>query len=166
MKKIITLCVCFMCLFGCFAADLVEGFWISYDDKTGEATAGWEIYQKDGVLYGEIRSLADYPSDALAVDCKESYKTFPVEGVVNKMTTCNTPWIWGLKMKESGVWQGGNIIDPADGNMYKCKITFRKADGKKFAEDTLEMRGEIGMGIGRSQYWKRSTKEAAYGLYK
>jgi len=27
--------------------------------------------------------------------------------------------------------------------------------------DTLEMRGEIGMGIGRSQYWLSATEEEA-----
>lgn len=75
------------------------------------------------------------------------------------MTVVGTPWIWGLTQKSAGQWAGGNIIDPADGKVYKCKITFRAADGKKFKEDTLEMRGEIGMGIGRSQFWKRSTPE-------
>lgn len=56
------------------------------------------------------------------------------------------------------------FIDPNDGKMYKCKITFRAKDGKKYVQDTLEMRGEIGLGIGRSQFWVRTTKEDASAL--
>lgn len=142
-----------------FAEDPVEGYWVSINEE-GKLTAGWQIYEKDGVLYGKILAVAGKARDTIATAVKESYKDFPVEGAVNKMTVAGTPWIWGLSKKNTGQWAGGNIVDPADGKMYKCKITFRAADGKKFKEDTLEMRGEIGMGIGRSQFWKRSTPEA------
>src|SRR5574344_1894802 len=156
MKKGIMLLLCVLLFTGlCFAADPVEGFWISYDEKTGKATAGWEIYLKDGVLFGEIRSLAGFSQDAKADKVKSSYKGFPKAGKVNEMTTINTPWIWGLKIEKTGVWSGGNIIDPNDGNLYKCKITYRVKDGKKYMVDTLEMRGEIGLGIGRSQFWQK-----------
>ena len=141
-----------------FAEDPVEGYWVSINEE-GKLTAGWQIYEKDGVLYGKILAVAGKARDTIAAAVKESYKDFPVEGAVNKMTVAGTPWIWGLSKKNTGQWAGGNIVDPADGKMYKCKITFRAADGKKFKEDTLEMRGEIGMGIGRSQFWKRSTPE-------
>ena len=141
-----------------FAADPVEGYWVSIDEE-GKLTAGWQIYEESGVLYGKILAVAGKPRDTVATAVKESYKDFPVQGAVNKMTVVGTPWIWGLSKKGAGQWAGGNIIDPADGKVYKCKITFRAADGKKFKEDTLEMRGEIGMGIGRSQFWKRSTPE-------
>ena len=75
------------------------------------------------------------------------------------MPLIGTPWIWGLTSKSEGQWANGNIIDPADGKVYKCKITFRKADHKKYKPDTLALRGDIGMGIGRSQFWKKSTPE-------
>jgi uncharacterized protein (DUF2147 family) len=74
------------------------------------------------------------------------------------MTVVNTPFIFGLNKEAEGQWAGGNIIDPKDGKMYKCKIALRKADGKKFAKDVLEMRGEIGLGIGESHYWERITE--------
>jgi uncharacterized protein (DUF2147 family) len=69
-----------------------------------------------------------------------------------------TPWIWGLDKKKSGEWAGGNIVDPGKGDIYQCKITFRKADGKKFSKDVLEMRGEVGLGIGRSQFWQKASE--------
>jgi uncharacterized protein (DUF2147 family) len=147
-----------------FAADPVEGFWISVDDKTRKVTAGWEIYVEGGKLYGRICSVAGYPQDAKAEVCKESYKGFPVAGKVNQMTVVGTPWIFGLSLKQAGKWSGGSIIDPNNGDMYQCVITFHAADGKRYKVDTLEMRGEIGLGIGRSQFWKKSTRAEASGL--
>lgn len=164
-KKILVLAVCILVFTAfSFALDDVEGYWISIDDKTGDKTAGWTIYQKNGVLFGEILSAKDVLPGAKADKVKDSYKDFPIAGKVNQMTVTNTPWIWGLTKDKSGSWSGGNIIDPKDGKMYKCKITFRPKDGKKYLQDTLEMRGEIGLGIGRSQFWVRSTKEEAAAL--
>jgi uncharacterized protein (DUF2147 family) len=163
MKKLIFIAFC--ALQGlCFAADPVEGFWVSVDEKTAEITAGWEVYQENGMLYGKILSVKGFPGDAMADACKESYKGFPVSGKVNEMPLAGTPWIWGLTSKKAGEWSGGSIIDPESGSMYKCKMTFRTADGKKYPTDTLEMRGEIGLGIGRSQFWQKSTREQASSL--
>lgn len=148
----------------CFAADPVEGYWLSVDDQTGRVTAGWEIYQEGGKLYGKVLSTAEHGQDVKAVFCRESYRDFPVAGKVNQMTVVGTPWIFGLVREQEGRWSNGNVIDPTDGNIYKCKITYHPADGKKFMTDTLEMRGEIGLGIGRSQYWRKTSREAAMTL--
>ncbi|GAB1484014.1 DUF2147 domain-containing protein [Treponema sp.] len=141
-----------------FAADPVEGLWKSVDEQTGEATAFWKIYEKSGTLYGEILKIVGKSDDTIAENTKESYKGFPVSGTVNKMKVVGTTWIWGLNKKKTGEWAGGNIIDPKKGDMYNCKITYRAADGKKYPTDVLEMRGEIGFGIGRSQYWQKATE--------
>jgi uncharacterized protein (DUF2147 family) len=164
MKKFITAGIILAVTAGVCFADPVEGFWISVDDKTNKATAGWEIYQQGGRLFGRILSIAGFPQEELARACKESYQGFPVPGKVNQMRVVGTSWIFGLAMDKAGQWSGGNVIDPNDGKMYKCKITFRPADGKRYPADTLEMRGEIGLGIGRSQFWRRSTKAEAGGL--
>ena len=148
----------------CFAADPAEGYWISVDEKTGKDTAGWEIFMKDGKLFGRILSLADLPQNVKADQCKDSYKGFPTAGRVSDMTVVGTTWIFGLVPDDRlGQWKGGNIIDPNDGSMYGCKITFHAADGKKFRVDTLEVRGTIGP-FGRSQFWRRATREQAAGL--
>ena len=148
----------------CFGADLVEGFWISMDEKSGKATAGWEIYTLGDKLYGRILSVADHPQDVKAFNCKDSYRGFPVQGKVSEMTVVGTPWIFDLALDRPGVWSGGHIIDPDKGSMYKCRITYRPRDGNRFKADTLEMRGEIGLGIGRSQYWQKSSREEASAL--
>jgi uncharacterized protein (DUF2147 family) len=164
MKKVITLCaVLVFCAGLSFAADPVEGYWISIDEKTEKVSAGWEIYTQGGLLYGKILSIAGFPQDDLAVKCNESYKGFPVSGKVNQLTVVGQPWIFGLKIDKTGQWKGGNVIDPNDGKMYGCEITYRPMDGKKYKVDTLEMRGKIGP-FGRSQFWQKATKEQASSL--
>jgi len=165
MKKIIFLIMVFSVPVMCFAADPVEGYWLSIDDDTGKITGGWLIYQESGIVYGKILSSVKGAPDMLAVKCKDKYDGFPVSGNVNTMPVIGTPWIFGLKMDKPGNWIGGNIIDPEDGKMYKCKLFFRAADGKKFKTDTLEMRGEIGLGIGRSVYWEKTNLETASNLW-
>jgi uncharacterized protein (DUF2147 family) len=148
----------------CFADDPAEGFWISVDEKTGKDTAGWEIFVRDGKLYGRILSIAGFPQDAKAELCKDSYKGFPTPGKVSGMTVVGTIWIFNLGPDgQPGQWKGGSVIDPNDGGMYGCKITFHPADGKKHKADTLEMRGTIGF-LGRSQFWRKATREQAASL--
>jgi uncharacterized protein (DUF2147 family) len=167
MKKV---WACFICLFFvaalCFAADPVEGYWLSVDEKTNKPTAGWHIYAENGVLYGKILSVAGKSQDEIAVlSTKGPYKGFPETGDASKMKVIGPRWMFGLKMDKTGQWSGGSIIDlETTGNLYKCKITFHASDGKKYPADTLEMRGEVGLGIGRSQFWKKSTLEEASGL--
>jgi uncharacterized protein (DUF2147 family) len=148
----------------CFAADPAEGFWFSIDEKTGRVTAGWEVYQQDGKLFGKPLSTAEHAPDLKAVLCKESYPGFPVPGKVREMPILGTPWIFGLTLEKTGHWSGGNVINVLDGSIYRCKIIYRPADGKRFLTDTLEMRGEIGFGIGRSQFWQKTTRQQALSL--
>lgn len=165
MKRIITVFLLLVLGFSMLAAeDKVEGLWKSIDE-TGKTTAAWRIYQKDTMLYGEIVKVPDQADTKLADKCLPSYKGFPLSGDISKMTVVNTPFIYSLKMKNPGQWDSGNIIDPKEGKLYKCKITFRAADGKKYKNDMLEMRGEIGLGIGRSQLWER-TNEAEIAALK
>ena len=151
----------------CYGADPAEGFWISADEKTGKVTAGWEIYVVGNKLFGKVLSVTEHPQDVKASNCKDSYRGFPVAGKVNEMTVVGTPWVFDLTLDRPdrpGNWSGGSVIDPDKGSMYKCKIIFHPRDGNRYKTDTLEMRGEIGLGIGRSQYWQRSTREEASSL--
>ena len=138
----------------CFAADPAEGFWISYDEKTGKAMTGWEIFVYNGKLYGRIVSLAGLDQNITADRCKDYYKDFPAHGKVSEMPVIGTTWIFGLVPEEGrpGQWKSGNVVDPNDGSIYECKITFHRADGKKYKVDTLEMRGITFGPFGRSQF--------------
>lgn len=148
------------------AADPVEGLWKSIDEKTGKITGIWKIEIKEDKLFGEMMVTIGKNPRAAAVSCRDSYPDFPKKGKVKNMPLVGTPFIYNLKKKQEGLWHKGYIIDPSSGKYYYCKITFRPADGKKYKTDTLEMRGEIGAGIGRSQYWKKTTAEETEEVIK
>ncbi|MCL2271642.1 MAG: DUF2147 domain-containing protein [Treponema sp.] len=168
MKKMFFLLFTLFIISGiCFASDPLEGFWLSIDDKTGNVTAGWKIYQENDMLYGYMLSFSDKTDGNLAKRCKESYPGFPAAGKVNQMTLTGTPFIFGLKRHAAGDWRDGSVIDPADGRMYGCRITFHvsgtKSGRRTFDTDTLEMRGSIGP-FGRSQFWQRTDEKTAGSL--
>ena len=53
--------------------------------------------------------------------------------------------------KDDDVWDGGKILDPKTGKVYKVKLSMLKDGGQK-----LNVRGYIGFScIGRSQVWER-----------
>jgi uncharacterized protein (DUF2147 family) len=163
MKRLLTAFCVFLTAAALAPADPVEGYWISVDDKTGKTTASWQVYEEGGLLFGRIVSVAGFPQDVPAALCRESYPGFPLPGKVNEMPVVGTPWIFGLRREREGYWNGGKIIDPNDGKIYNCRIVFHPADGRRYREDTLEMRGLIGP-FGRSQYWLRSDETEAAGL--
>lgn len=166
MRKIALILLVFIVGAGiCSAADPAEGYWLSVDEKTAKVTAGWIIYQEAGKLSGKILSTADEKPGVKADKCKDSYPGFPVAGKISQMQVVGTPWIFGLTQDKNGDWAGGNVVNPEDGKMYKCKIIFHSADGKKYKTDTLEMRGEIGLGIGRSQFWQKTDRDTASNLW-
>ena len=170
MKKIMLLSLGLIIAAVCFAqTDPAVGFWLSVDENSGNVTAGWQIYIENGELRGRILSLPNEPKGVRATNCNASYRGFPLSGAVNQMEVAGPPWIFGLTRRAAGDWRGGNIIDPNDGRMYSCRVMFHPAGtrsgNRNFTVDTLEVRGEIGLGIGRSQFWRKSTQGVASSLW-
>ena len=162
MKKLLTLLGALLVLSAAvFAADPACGLWKSIDDKTGEVTAIWKIYEEGGKLFGTIAATTSDPQDVIASACKESYKNFPVSGAVNKMKTVGTPWIFNMVKESEGNWKDGNIIDPSNGKMYGCVIKYLKKGEKNkkhtATEPTLAMAGTVGP-IQVFQYWVSATE--------
>lgn len=153
-----------ICSVSFLIADPAEGLWKSIDDKTGKVTALWKLSIQGEHLVGEMLAVVGKSADRLADKCKDSYPGFPKAGKVNQMTLVGTPFMWGLVKKSEGVWKDGYIIAPDNGKYYYCKVTFRAKDGKKYKVDSLDMRGEIGLGIGRTQTWQRATEDEAQQL--
>jgi uncharacterized protein (DUF2147 family) len=58
--------------------------------------------------------------------------------------------LWGLK-KQGDEYQGGAILDPESGNVYRAKVKLDGEGGK------LNVRGFIGVALlGRTQTWVRN----------
>lgn len=125
------------------AAGSPVGVWRSIDDKTRQERSVIRITEENGELKGVVEKIFDQPGDDpahLCKECKGERKDKPIVGMAI---------LWGLK-KEGDAWTGGEILDPKNGKIYKCKITLSE-DGK-----TLNVRGFIGISlIGRSQTWLR-----------
>jgi len=164
MKRIFTaIIVILIFASAAFAADPAEGFWFSVDQRTGKIESGWEIYQDSGYLYGKLLSGVGITSSDKAVKCRESYANYPIAGKVNQLPLIGSPWIFGLRMESPGNWSNGSVINPSDGNMYKCSLIYHPADGKKFKQEALEIRGQL-LFFSGSQYWRRATREEVSAL--
>lgn len=159
MKKLVAMLGSLLVLASAvFAADPAVGLWKSIDDKSGNVTAVWDIFEQDGKLFGKIVAVADNPQNVVASACKESYKGFPIEGAVNKMHTVGTTWIYNMSKESAGNWKGGNIVNPGDGKMYGCVIKYMAAGSdKKAPVDTLGMAGTVGP-IKVFQYWVKASE--------
>lgn len=118
------------------------GVWKTIDDETGKAKALISISEVGGQLSGKIEKLIDpdEPANPKCDKCEGARKDQPVTG----MTI-----LWGLK-PDGSEWNGGEILDPKNGKIYRAKA--KLVDGGK----KLEVRGFIGMALlGRTQTWVR-----------
>lgn len=134
------------------------------EESKGVYNGGWEFFIENDVLYGCMKSGKGSTEQTLSGARNKSYENFYSNRQISQMTVIGTCWIYGLKRIDDGKWEDGYIIDPRNGRRYRCKVTFHPADGKKYKTDILEVRGEIGLGIGVSQYWLPATKELAFSL--
>jgi uncharacterized protein (DUF2147 family) len=126
-----------------FAADTPVGLWKNIDDETGKPKALIRITENEGAFQGQIEKLYREPNEdqnPKCDKCEGARKDQPIVGMVI---------LSGLK-KEGEEFNGGEIIDPKNGKVYKAKMHLTDA-GKK-----LSVRGYVGMPmLGRSQVWVR-----------
>ncbi|MFY8044034.1 MAG: DUF2147 domain-containing protein [Rhodoferax sp.] len=118
------------------------GLWRQVDDKTGQAKSEIRIVEEAGSIVARIEKRLDpaaKPEDKCD-ECKDDRKGKPLVGL---------EIIRGVKKVEGKeVWEGGKILDPADGKEYNARLTPIEG-GKK-----MEMRGSIAF-FGRTQTWTR-----------
>ena len=119
------------------------GVWKTIDDETGKPKSLVRITESNGELRGKIEKLfreAGEEQNPKCEKCEGSLKDQPIVG----MTI-----ITGMK-KDGNEYNGGQILDPNNGKVYKSKMSLVEG-GKK-----LDVRGYIGVPmLGRTQTWVR-----------
>jgi len=117
------------------------GTWHSIDDASGKPKAEISIRESGGGLVGRVeRSLQAPSAEPLCNLCTDDRKGQPKIGM---------EIIRGAQRSGAdAVWEGGTILDPENGKVYKLRLT--PQDGGK----TLQVRGYIGPFF-RNQVWQR-----------
>ncbi len=120
------------------------GLWKTIDDKDGSAKSEIRIIQTSGVFTGKVEKILDPKAKPgeLCVECTDDRKGQPMLGL---------EIIRGVRQVEGQtVWEGGTIVEPSTGKIYKMKMTPIEGGAK------LEIRGFIGFSLlGRTQTWIR-----------
>lgn len=142
-KRYITAALLTCAALSAWASDSPVGVWRTIDDKTGKEKSVVRISEVNGELRGTIEKLFREPGEEPNPNCDKctgEKKNKPVIG----MTI-----LTGLK-RDGQEYAGGEILDPANGKTYKCKM-WTTDGGKK-----LNVRGFIGVSVlGRTQVWVR-----------
>ncbi len=120
------------------------GLWKTIDDDGKTEKSLVRVTDNGGVFSAKVEKIADPAKQGnKCTECTDERKDQPVVG----MTI-----IRNVKAAEgeSNLWDGGDILDPNNGKVYKVRL--KLADGGK----KLEVRGFIGAPIlGRTQTWIR-----------
>jgi uncharacterized protein (DUF2147 family) len=146
MKHLFRLALAAGLLFGSAAAyaanDTPVGTWKTIDDTTGKPKSIVQITEQNGELQGKVLQVlqSEKGPHPLCHECEGDRTDQPVEG----MTI-----MWGVS-RDDDVWDGGKILDPKNGKIYKVKLRMLEGGQK------LDVHGYIGFALlGRSQVWER-----------
>lgn len=129
-------------LFG--AAELTPvGLWKTIDDNSGQPRGLVRIREVNGQFEGKIEKGFPKPGEDQPPKCDKC------DGPRRNKPIIGMTILWGLT-KQGDEYQGGEILDPETGKIYRAKMKLIEG-GKK-----LEVRGFIGVSLfGRSQIWLR-----------
>jgi len=146
-KKIIGSLALAMLVLSVMAVNAAEptpaGLWKTIDDNTGQAKGMVRIREVNGQYEGKIEKAFPKPGEDPAPRCDKC------DGARRNQPVLGMTILWGLT-KQGDEFQGGEILDPENGKIYRAKMKLTDGDKK------LEVRGFIGISLfGRSQIWLR-----------
>jgi uncharacterized protein (DUF2147 family) len=119
------------------------GLWKTIDDNTGQPRGLVRIREVNGQYEGKVEKIFPKPDEETNPKCEKC------EGSRHSQPVIGMTILWGLT-KQGDEYQGGEILDPENGKVYRARMRFLDS-GKK-----LDVRGFIGFSLfGRSQIWIR-----------
>ena len=119
------------------------GLWKTIDDGSGQPKGLVRIREVNGQFDGKVEKAFPKPGEDPAPKCDKCV------GARRNQPVLGMTILWGLT-KQGDEYQGGEILDPENGKIYRAKMNLTDS-GKK-----LEVRGFIGFSLfGRSQIWLR-----------
>jgi len=120
------------------------GRWRTVDDKTGQPRSIVRIWDENGRLFGRVeQSLNPARAGRRCDKCTDERKDQLIVGMVI---------IRGLEQK-GDEYSGGDILDPDNGKIYRCKVKLSERG------NLLVVRGYLGASLfGRSQTWTREPE--------
>jgi len=143
MKKTLFSCAIMLFVSTLLASNPV-GVWKSVDDETGKEKSHIKIFEKNGLLYGNIEKLLMAEDQGKNCDkCEGEKHDKPVLGL-------QIMWAVSAAKDSKGQYGGGKILDPKNGKVYSCYLQL-------ISETEMKVRGYIGgmKALGRSQTWYR-----------
>jgi len=120
----------------------VTGKWKTIDDETGDPKSIVEIFEKNGKMYGKVVKLYRKPDedpDPVCDDCDDGDDRY-------KKKIIGMEILRDMGQTEDA-WEGGEILDPANGRVYRCRIWVEGND--------LKVRGYWGP-FYRTQTWLKA----------
>lgn len=120
----------------------IVGRWKTIDDNDGSTKSIVYIFKAtNGKYYGKIEHLFNDP-EKKCTECSGSNKDKPILGmiVINDME------------EKNGRLTGGTILDPNNGKIYRCTISFDSQTGNLNVRGSLDRTGVLG----RTQTWLRN----------
>jgi uncharacterized protein (DUF2147 family) len=126
------------------AADVSPvGLWKTIDDNTGQPRGLVRVSQANGEYQGKVEKIFPKSGEDPNPSCDKC------DGARHSQPVIGMTILWGLT-KQGDEYQGGEILDPENGKVYRAKMKLEDA-GRK-----LHVRGFIGLSLlGRTQIWLR-----------
>jgi uncharacterized protein (DUF2147 family) len=153
MKHVVRLAFASGLLLGAGAVSAADvstpvGTWKQVDDVTGKPTSILQITESNGELQAKVLQVMNATPEDIARDGNPP-KCTQCDGARKDQPIIGMTIMWGVT-RDYDVWDGGRILDPKNGKVYKVKLTL-KDSGQK-----LDVHGYIGFSLlGRSQIWER-----------